>query len=71
MVHEQKFEDLLSSTCQVSVERRVAIGSILTVGNISSIFLFSHNIDDNANIAILLSQPLGDNECEANTEGLF
>ena len=43
VVHEQKFKDLLSSTCQVSIERRVldlisevmrGPGSIPTGGNI-------------------------------------
>ena len=42
MVHEQNFKDLLSSTCQVSVERIVLdleleVGSIPTEGNISSL----------------------------------
>ena len=47
MVHEQKFKDLLSSTCQVSVER-IALnlesevmrgqGSISTRGNILDLF---------------------------------
>ena len=46
MVHEQKFKDLLSSTCQVSVERIVldlesevmrGLGSIPTGGNILSL----------------------------------
>ena len=43
VVHEQKFKDLLSNTCQISSERRVLdlesevmrdLGSILTGGNI-------------------------------------
>ena len=40
VVHEQKFKDLLSSTCKISPERRVldfeseVQGSILTGGNI-------------------------------------
>ena len=42
MVHEQNFKDLLSSTCQVSVERIVLdleleVGSIPTEGNILSL----------------------------------
>ena len=49
MVHEQKFKDLLSSTCQVSVERIVldfesedmrGPGSIPTGGNILSLEFF-------------------------------
>ena len=49
MVHEQKFEDLLSSTCQVSVERIVldlesevmrGSGSIPTGGNILPLDFF-------------------------------
>ena len=49
MVHEQKFKDLLSSICQVSVERIVldlesevmrGTGSIPTVGNILSLDFF-------------------------------
>ena len=46
MVHEQKFKDLLSSTCQLHVERRVfdleseAMGSIPTGGNILSLEFF-------------------------------
>ena len=63
MVHEQKFKDLLSSTCQVSVERIVldleseamrGPGSIPTGGNILSLdfFLFSHSKDKNATIGI-------------------
>ena len=49
MVHEQKFKDLLSSTCQVSVERIVlhlesevmrGQGSIPTGGNILSLDFF-------------------------------
>ena len=49
MVHEQKFKDLLSSTCQVSVERIVldlesevvrGLGSIPTRGNILSLDFF-------------------------------
>ena len=60
-VHEQKFKDVLSSTCQVSVERIVldleseamrGLGSIPTGGNILSLefFSFSHSKDKNANI---------------------
>ena len=64
MVHEQ-FKDLLSSTCQVSVER-IGLdlesevlrgpGSIPTGGNILSLefFLFSRNKDENANIGIFV-----------------
>ena len=49
VVHEQKFKDLLSSTCQVSVERIVldlesevmkGLGSIPTRGNILSLDFF-------------------------------
>ena len=49
MVHEQKFKDLLSSTCQVSIERIVldlesvvmrGPGSIPTGGNILSLDFF-------------------------------
>ena len=49
MVREQKFKDLLSSTCQVSVERIVldleseatrGLGSIPTGGNILSLDFF-------------------------------
>ena len=49
VVHEQKFKDLLRSTCQVSVERRVldleseamrGLGSIPTGGNILSLDFF-------------------------------
>ena len=49
MVHEQKFKDLLSSTCQVSVERIVldleseamrGLDSIPTGGNILSLDFF-------------------------------
>ena len=51
MVHEQKFKDLLSSTCQVSVERIHVVldlesevmrgpGSIPTGGNILSLDIF-------------------------------
>ena len=60
MVHEQKFKDILSSTCQVSVERRVkdlesqatrGLGSVPTGANILSLefFLFSCSKDKNAN----------------------
>ena len=63
VVHEQKFKDLLSSTCQISVERRVldleseamrGRGSFPTRGNILSLnfFLFSCIKDENANIGI-------------------
>ena len=63
MVHEQKFKDLLSSTCQVSVERIVldleskamrGQCSIPTGGNILSLefFLFSRSKDENATIGI-------------------
>ena len=62
MVHEQKFKDLLSSTCQVSIERIVldlesevmrGIGSIPTVGNILSLDFFSHSEASDANIGII------------------
>ena len=52
VVHEQKFKDPLSSTCQISSERRmldleseVNEGAILTAGNILSLgfFLFSRS----------------------------
>ena len=63
VVHEQKFKDLLSSTCQVSAERIVLdLGSeamssldyICTRGNILSLefFLFSRSKDENANISV-------------------
>ena len=63
MVHEQKFKDLLSSTCQASVVRIVldlkseamrGPGSIPTGGNILSLdfFLFSCSKDENATIGI-------------------
>ena len=65
MVHEHNFKDLLSSTCQASVERRVldleperqamrGLGSIPTGGNILPLefFLFSCSKDENANIRI-------------------
>ena len=63
VVHEQKFKDLLSSTWQVSVERRVlnleseamgGPGSIPTGGNIFHwVFLFSCSKASAANIGIL------------------
>ena len=63
MVDEQKFKDLLSSTCQVSVERIVldlksevmrGPGSIRTGGNILSLdFLFSNSEASDANIGII------------------
>ena len=49
MVHEQKFKDPLSGTCQVSIERRVldleseamkGLGSILIESNILSLDFF-------------------------------
>ena len=51
MVHEQKFKDLLSSRCQVSVEMIVldlepevmSPGSFLTGGNILSLDFFSRS----------------------------
>ena len=62
-MHEQKFKDLLSSTCQVSVERIVlhlesevmrGLGSIPTGGNICHwIYLFSCSKDSDDNIAIV------------------
>ena len=59
MVHEQKFKDLLSSTCQVSSERRVldleseVPSSILSKGNLLSLdFLFSHSKASNGNTGI-------------------
>ena len=64
MVHEQKFKDLLSSTCLTSSERRmldleseVMRGpvSILTGGNILSLeFLFSRSKASDANIDIFV-----------------
>ena len=62
MTHEQKFKDIPSSTCQVTVERRVLdlesevmrdlgifpIGGTFCYWN----FLFSHSKDENANIGI-------------------
>ena len=63
VVHEQKFKDLLSSTCQVSPERRVldsesevrrGPGSIPTGGNIFSLdFLFSCCKASDTNIGII------------------
>ena len=44
MVHAQKFKDLLSSTCQVSVERIVL--------DLESRFSQIYNIGNNANIDI-------------------
>ena len=49
MVHEQKFKDLLSSICQVSVERSMldlerSSGSILTWGNILLLKFFVFSI---------------------------
>ena len=64
VVHEQKFQDLLSSTCLTSSERIVldlesevmrGLESISTGGNILSlIFLFSCSKDKNANIGIFV-----------------
>ena len=61
-MHEQKSKDLLSSKCQVSVERIVldleseavtGLGSIPTEGNILSLDnLFSRSKDENVNIGI-------------------
>ena len=62
VVHEQKFKDLLNSTCQVSVERIVldlesevmrGPGSIPTGGNILSLDFFSHSEASDANIGII------------------
>ena len=63
MVHEQKFKDILSSTCQVSpkwivldLESEVmrGPGSISTLGNFSYwIFLFSPGKASAANIGII------------------
>ena len=63
VVHEQKFKDLLSSTCQVSPERRVldlgsevmrGPSSIPTGGNIfQRMFLFSRGKSSDANIGII------------------
>ena len=62
-MHEQKFKDLLSSTGQVNVDRRVldlesevtrGLGSIPTRGNIFHwIFLFSRGKASAANIGII------------------
>ena len=63
-MHEQKFKDLLSSTCQVSVERRVldlesdamrGPGSIPTRGNILSLDFISHGKASDANIGIIVN----------------
>ena len=63
MVHEQKFKDLLSSTCQVSVERIVldlesevmrGPGSIPTGGNILSMDFF-HVVKPLMPILLILS----------------
>ena len=51
MVHEQKFKDLLSITCQVSVER-IVLGSIPT-GNIFSLDFISRTKASDANIDII------------------
>ena len=62
VVHEQKFKDLLSSTCQVGVETRVldlesgvmrGLGSIPTGGNIFHQLFFSHSEASDANIGII------------------
>ena len=62
MVHEQKFKDLLSSTCQVSVERIVldlelevmrCLGSIPAGGNILSLDFISCSKASDANIGII------------------
>ena len=62
MVHEQKFKDLLSSTCQVSVERIVldlesevmrGLGSIPTGGNIMSLEFFSYSEAPMPTLALL------------------
>ena len=64
MVHKQKFKDLLSSTCQVSVERRVLnleseamrdLGSILTRGNILSLHFISRSKVSDANVYIIVN----------------
>ena len=61
VVHEQKFKDLLSSTCQVSVERSMLdlrsevqwfnthLGNILLL----EFFVFSHSKASDANIGII------------------
>ena len=57
VVQEQKFKDLLSSTCQVSVERtwnQRSSGSILTgITFCYWKFLFSHSKVSDANIGII------------------
>ena len=62
MVHEQKFKDILRSTCQVSVEKRVlgleseamrGPGSIPTGGNILSLDFISRSKASYANIGII------------------
>ena len=53
VVHEPKFKDLLSSTCQVSVERIVLdLESEAMRGQ--GIFLFSQSKEKNATIGIYL-----------------
>ena len=58
-MHEQKFKDPLSSTCQLSSERRVLdleseVHSIPTGSNILPLdFLFSHSKASDANIGII------------------
>ena len=62
-MHEEKFKDLLSSTCQVSVERIVfdlesevlrGPGSLLTGGkNFYWNILFSHSKASDANFGII------------------
>ena len=63
VMHEQKFKDLLSSTCQISPERIVldfgsevmrGPGSFPNGGNIFHwIFLFSHSKVSDANIGTI------------------
>ena len=68
MVHEQKFKDVLSSKCQVSVERVVldleseamrGLGSIPTGGNIFSKFYNPnlHNIARSDRIGLNTKKP--------------
>ena len=64
VVHEQKFKDLLGSTCRVSVERIVldleseamrGPGSIPTGGNFFSQDFFSRSKASDVNIAIIVN----------------
>ena len=53
VVHEQKFKDLLSSTCQVSVERSMLDLKSHWITFCYWNFLFSHSKASDANIGII------------------